>query len=77
MQDKKILDIIAQHLGLAPEDIDRHASLHDELGLGPIQLNDLLNELSNKFDIVFTPEDIEHLEDVEDLIFLVEDNLID
>lgn len=77
MQDKKILDIIAQHLGLAPEDIDRRASLHDELGLGPIQLNDLLNELSNKFDIVFTPEDTEHLEDVEDLIFLVEDNLID
>lgn len=76
-QDKKILDVISAHLGLIPEDIDRHANLHDELGLGPVQLNDLLAELSNKFDVIFTPEDVEHLEDIEDLIFLVEDNLID
>lgn len=75
--DKKIIQVIADHLGLAPEDIDRHADLRDELNLGPVELNDLLNELSEKFDVIFSPEDTESLQRVEDLIVVVEDNLIE
>lgn len=75
--DRKILQIIADHLGVAPEDIDKQASLRDDLGLGPIELNDLLSELSNKLAISFDPEDIEGLQRVDDLVMLVEDNLIE
>lgn len=71
-----IIQTIADHLGLNPEDIDRHALLQEELGLGPIELNDLLSYLSQKFKISFDSSEIEDLRKVEDLIVLVEDNLL-
>ena len=76
-QEKEIIQAIAEHLGLQSEDIDRHANLRDELGLGPIELNDLLSNLSQKFSVSFDPQEIEDLSKVEDLIALIEDNLID
>lgn len=72
-----ILKIIAEHLGLSPEDLDKHALLREELGLGPIELNDLLSALSQKFNINFEPQDAKSLHNIEDLIILVEDNLLD
>ena len=74
---KDILFAIAEHLGLNPEDLDRDALLQEELGLSHIELNDLLANLSQKFDVTFNPEELEHINKVEDLISLVEDNLID
>lgn len=73
----EIIQIIAEHLGLSPEDVDRQALLRDELNLGPIELNDLLSQLSQHFNISFEPEEIERIKKVDDLIVLVEDNLID
>ncbi len=72
-----ILKAIAEHLGLNPEDIDKHALLREELGLGPIELNDLLSNLSQKYSINFEPQDVRNLHNIEDLIVLVEDNLLD
>lgn len=71
------MQAIAEHLGLSPEDLDRHSLLRDDLGLGPVQLNDLLSDLSAKFDVIFNPEDTQDLQQVEDLIVLVEDNLLE
>lgn len=76
-QETIILQAIADHLGLSVEDLDRHASLRDELNLGPIELNDLLTELAEKFDITFNPEEIEDLKKVDDIIVLIEDNLLE
>lgn len=75
--DKQILQIIADHLALVPEDLDRQATLREELGLGPIELNDLLSDLSQKFNITFDPQDVENLKKVDDIIVLIEDNLLD
>ena len=75
--EKKILQAIADHLGLSVEDIDRNADLQTELGLGPVELNDLLNELSQKFDVILDPTETEHLQKVEDIVVLIEDNLIE
>lgn len=72
-----IIKVIAEHLGLNPEDLDRHALLKDELGLGPIELNDLLSTLSQKFDITFEAAEVASLQKIEDLVSLVEDNLLD
>lgn len=73
----QIIQAMAEHLGLSPEDLDRHSHLREDLGLGPIELNDLLSFLSHRFNISFDPADIANLKKVEDLIVLVEDNLID
>lgn len=73
----QIIKVIAEHLGLSPEDIDRHALLREELGLGPIELNDLLDDLADKFGISFDAVETEDLKKVDDLIVLVEDNLLE
>ncbi len=77
MNQQKVIQAIAEHLGLSLEDIDKEASLREDLNLGPIALNDLLNDLSKKLNISFDPEDVKQLETVDDLINLVEDNMID
>lgn len=72
-----IIKAIAEHLGLNPEDVDRNALLQEELGISPIELNDLLANLSQKFQVTFDSSEVEHLSKVEDLITLVEDHLLD
>lgn len=72
-----ILQAIAEHLGLSIEDLDRQALLREELGLGSIELNDLLDSLSKKFGVGFKSDEIENVRKVEDLVVLVEDNLLE
>lgn len=73
----EIMKAIAEHLSLSPEDLDRHALLREELNLGPIELNDLLHSLSQRFGVSFEAEDVENLKKVDDIIVLIEDNLLD
>lgn len=75
-EQAKILQSIAENLGLAPGDLDRHAMLQEDLNLGPVELSDLLGHLSEEFQIHFDPEDTGNLETVDDLVILVEDSLI-
>lgn len=72
----QIIQKIAEHLGLQAEDVDRGGLLREDLGLGPIELSDLLSNLSQKFDVTFHPEEIENVKTVGDLIVAIEDNLI-
>jgi len=76
-KEAEILQAIAEHLGLSPEDLDRRALLQEELNLGPIELNDLLVFLSGKFGVTFETDEVEDLKKVEDVIVLIEDNLLD
>ena len=75
-EDLEIIKAIAEHLGLAPGELDRGASLRDDLTLGPLEVNDLLESLQKRFNIVFESEEVENLKTVSDLIVLVEDNLL-
>lgn len=77
VQEQQIIEAIAEHLGLSPEDLDRRALLREELNLGPIELNDLLSHLSQKFNVTFEPDETDDLKKVEDLIVLIEDNLLE
>ncbi len=77
IKETEIIQAIAEHLGLSPEDLDRHALLREELNLGPIELHDLLSYLSHKFQVSFDSDEVENLKKVEDLIVLIEDNLLD
>lgn len=72
----EILQAIAENLNLSASDIDRQTDLREDLGLGPVELNDLLIFLSGRFNVTFDPEDIANLQTVEDLIVLIEDNSI-
>ncbi len=76
-QEAQIIQAIAEHLALSVDDLDRHSLLREDLNLGPVELNDLLSDLSQKFGVSFDNEDTEGLRKVDDLIVLIEDNLID
>ena len=73
----EVMKVVAEHLGLSVEDLERQAYLRDDLNLSPIEINDLLVKLSQKFQITFDPDEVEDLQKVEDLIVVVEDNLLD
>lgn len=72
----EIVRTIAEHLGLAPEELDRNANLRDDLALGSLEINDLLESLQQRFKISFEPDEVANVHTVSDLIVLVEDNLI-
>ena len=77
MDEKIIFQTIAEYLGISPEDVERDALLREDLNLGPIELNDLLHNLSQKFNINFIPSEVDNLKKVEDIIVMVEDNLLE
>lgn len=70
---QQVIDEMAKHLGISPQDIDPNSSLSDDLGLGPVELSDLLAALSTKFNITFNPDDVEGMHTVNDLIETIED----
>ncbi len=76
-QTKDIVAAIAKHLAVTPADIDMNASIETDLGLGPLEKADLYSDLSLKFSVTFTPEDLENVETVHDLVVLIEDLLLE
>ncbi len=72
-----IVEEIARHLGITPADIDLQASLKDDLGLGPIEIADLLAALSGKFKVSFNTADTGDITTVNDLVVMVEDLLLE
>lgn len=72
MQSQVIAEI-AKHLGVTPQDIDLNASLAEDLGLGPVELADLVAYLSEKFGVTFPPNEVEGLQTVNDIVVAIED----
>ncbi len=74
---QQVIEEIAKHLGITVADIDLNASLAEDLGLGPIELADLLSAISAKFNITFDPTETAELHSVSDIIETVEDKSIE
>lgn len=74
---KKIIEAIAENLGLPAADIDVESHLQDDLGLNPVEIADLLGSLSDTFNIVFEAREPSQVKTVGDLIELVEDKLLE
>ncbi len=77
LDQKKIVKAIADALTLPEADIDPESSLQDDLGLNPVEIADLIHQLSDQFMIIFEAEDMPHLKTVSDLIETVEDKLLE
>ncbi len=72
-QQREIVEEIAKHLVVTPQDIDLNATLSEDMGLGPIEIADLLSALSARFQVTFDPSEVEDLRTVHDLVVMVED----
>ena len=77
IDQKKIVEAIAENLTLPVTDIDPESDLQDDLGLNRVEVADLLTELSKKFNILFDPVEIGDVETVGDLVNLIEDKLLE
>ena len=75
--EQQIIEAIADALTLPPADVDMESSLKDDLGLNPVEIADLVANLSHKFSIIFDPSEIEQTKTVGDLVELVEDKLLE
>lgn len=74
---KQILEAIADSLALPVADIDPDAALQEDLGLNPVEVADLLNDLATKFNIVFTPAETQTIKTINNIIELVEDKMLE
>lgn len=74
---RQIIEAIAESLALPISDIDPEAHLKDDLGLNPVEIADLLGNLSEKFSIIFDPAEAEQIKTVGSLIELIEDKLLE
>ncbi len=70
---QQVTEEIAKYLGVSAQDVDPDATLLDDLGLGPVELSELLTVLSTRFKVTFSPEDVENLRTVDDVIATIED----
>lgn len=70
---KQVIAEFAKHLGVTPQDIDLSASMAEDLGIGPVELADLITYMSEKFQVTFHTSDIEGLRTVNDLVVAIED----
>lgn len=69
----QIVEEIAKHLGVSPQDIDVNASLEENLGLGPVELADLLQALAYRFKVTIEEGEAGNLKTVNDIVMLIED----
>lgn len=70
---QQVIEEIAKHLGVTPQDIDLNAQLSEDLGLGPVEHADLLEAVAVKFNVTFNPADIEGVKTINDIVAMVED----
>lgn len=77
VSQSQIIEAIAKHLGVSTADIDLTASLSEDLGLGPIEVSDLLADLAKEFNVTINPTEVENLDTVADVVALVEDALLE
>jgi acyl carrier protein len=73
----EIVEEIANHLGIAPGDLNSDDSLTDDLGLGPIEVSELFADLAQKFQVTFDPNEREKLTTINDLVVYVEDLMLE
>lgn len=75
--EQQIIESIAESLALPVADIDNEALLQKDLGLNPVEIADLLHDLSSKFHVFFDPAEISQIKTVQDLVVLIEDKLLE
>jgi acyl carrier protein len=77
IDQKKIIEAIADSLTIPATDIDPEKSLQDDYNLNRIEIGELFSSLAREFDVVFIPGETDGVDTVADLIALIEDKLLE
>lgn len=66
--ERKIKMILADHLDINLQEITKHASLRDDLGLDSFGAVEFIFELENKFELKIPDEDLKNIKTVSDVV---------
>lgn len=72
---EKIRDIVAEKVGVEPEEITMDTSFADDLDADSITLFELVMALEDEFDIEIDDENIEQITTVGDIVNYLEDSI--
>ena len=71
--ESKIKTIIAEHLGVKPEEVTPNASFVDDLGADSLDTVELIMALEEEFNVEIPDEDAEKMKTVGDAIKYIEE----
>lgn len=71
---ERVKELIADQLGLQPDDITPESSFVDDLGADSLDLVELLMAFSEEFDVEISDEEAETIETVEDVLEYLREN---
>ena len=66
--EKKIIQIVAEQLGLSEDEVQRDAALIDDLGADSLDVVELVMALEEEFEMEIPDEDAEKIVKVSDII---------
>ncbi len=69
----KLVEIIAEHLTIQPQDISLETSFKDDLAADSLDLYDLVMAIEEEFNVEVSEEETSEVETVEDLIRILKE----
>ena len=72
--DDKVLDIVAERMGVKKEDISKETSFITDLGADSLDLVELIMELEDQFDLNIPDEDAEKILTIGDAVKYIEEH---
>lgn len=73
MDQQDVIDMIAEHLGVAADQIQLQSDFEKDLGADSLDTADLFLAVKEAFDVRMSEEDIEKIKTVQDLINKIEE----
>ncbi|MBI1813670.1 MAG: acyl carrier protein [Deltaproteobacteria bacterium] len=72
--EDKVKAIIAEQLGVGPEEVTPDASFIEDLGADSLDIVELVMALEEEYDLEITDEQAEKIRTVHDVVKFIEDN---
>jgi acyl carrier protein len=73
--EERVLEIIAEQLGLDKDEIQTEASFIDDLGADSLDIVEMIMTIEDEFDVEISDEDAEKIVTVQDAISYINDKL--
>lgn len=72
--EKRVIDIVAKRLGVAPASITKDSYLFDDLNSSKLEVADIIQTLEDAFQLKFNIAEVKSFEKIEDIIDYIADN---
>ncbi|OON93782.1 MAG: acyl carrier protein [Candidatus Epulonipiscioides saccharophilum] len=69
----KLKEIVADKLGIEPDEIKLESSLKDDLEADSLDIVDIVMSIEEEFEVTVESEDEEHLKTIADVVKFIED----